>query len=58
MGDMINANDAENFRQFCEQASDTQVDAIIEKERAAGRTFYMDIAAAEKRARERGASHR
>ncbi len=58
MGDAITADDIEDFRAFCESASDAQLPHIIEKEASAGRRVYADVAKAELRARERCASHR
>ncbi len=41
--------DRAEFEVFCQQASQAQLDAIVDKERAAGRRAYLDIA---KRVRE------
>jgi hypothetical protein len=40
----VNADDMDDFRRFCDNATNAQLDAIIEKERAAGREEYATIA--------------
>ena len=36
--------DMDEFRQFCDNATDAQLDNIIQKERSAGREDYAKIA--------------
>lgn len=40
----MSADDMEDFKNFCDRATDAQLEAIIEKERAAGREDYAKIA--------------
>lgn len=40
----MTADDMENFESFCNKATNVQLEAIIEKERAAGHEDYAKIA--------------
>ena len=44
MGDMPSTKDAEEFREFCRQATDSQLRVIFHKENDAGREGYATIA--------------
>jgi hypothetical protein len=52
MPSKITRADKAEFRQFCQQATAAQLEAIIEKETAAGRRTYAAIAEQVKRERE------
>jgi len=45
-------SDKNEFAAFCRNATDSQIDAIIEKEITAGRKGYADIARHEREIRE------
>lgn len=43
----MNANEMREFRQYLKQCTDRQVMGVLEKERAAGRDDYAELAVAE-----------
>ena len=47
----MNAQDMKEFRQYLKQCTDRQVRGVYEKERAAGREDYAELAQAEADAR-------